>query len=181
MTDAGLCQCGCGRDAPISTYTNARLGYRRGQPVRFIVGHNQCASNNSRWNGGLTKTKGYIVERSPGHPRSGVRGYVPQHVLVAERALGRYLPLKAEVHHVNAIRHDNRGCNLVVCEDHGFHMLLHQRARAFSATGNPKARKCVYCSRWSLDLRVRGRKAYHLPCAAAYMRAYTARKEGMEP
>ena len=35
----GLCQCGCGRPAPIAKMTNTRLGHIKGQPVRFIRGH----------------------------------------------------------------------------------------------------------------------------------------------
>jgi len=38
-----LCDCGCGLPAPIATYTNARRGYVKGQPVRFINGH--CKGN----------------------------------------------------------------------------------------------------------------------------------------
>ncbi|MFB3917249.1 MAG: hypothetical protein ACE14M_11005 [Terriglobales bacterium] len=34
-----LCECGCGRPAPIAAYTNKRLGYVRGGPKRFIWGH----------------------------------------------------------------------------------------------------------------------------------------------
>jgi hypothetical protein len=35
----GLCQCGCGGMAPISPQTNTRLGYVKGGPMRFILGH----------------------------------------------------------------------------------------------------------------------------------------------
>lgn len=35
-----LCECGCGGVAPISPYTNRRLGYVKGEPRRFISGHN---------------------------------------------------------------------------------------------------------------------------------------------
>lgn len=36
---SGLCQCGCGEKAPIAVQTDSRLGYTKGEPVRFIVGH----------------------------------------------------------------------------------------------------------------------------------------------
>lgn len=36
---AKLCECGCGRPAPIATHTNAKLGYAKGHPTRFIRGH----------------------------------------------------------------------------------------------------------------------------------------------
>jgi len=34
-----LCQCGCGLPAPLAKYSVARRGWVKGQPVRFIVGH----------------------------------------------------------------------------------------------------------------------------------------------
>ncbi len=38
-----LCECGCGLPAPIAQLTNKRLGYIKGQPVRFILGHQSKA------------------------------------------------------------------------------------------------------------------------------------------
>jgi hypothetical protein len=35
-----LCECGCGQPAPIAHYTNKPMGYFKGQPIRFIHGHN---------------------------------------------------------------------------------------------------------------------------------------------
>lgn len=35
----GFCQCGCGGLAPISPQSNTRLGYVKGGPMRFILGH----------------------------------------------------------------------------------------------------------------------------------------------
>jgi hypothetical protein len=34
------CECGCGLPAPIATRTDSRRGHIKGQPVRFISGHN---------------------------------------------------------------------------------------------------------------------------------------------
>lgn len=36
-----LCECGCGRVAPIAAKTDARDGAIKGQPLRFISGHNR--------------------------------------------------------------------------------------------------------------------------------------------
>jgi len=38
-TGEGLCECGCGRPAPIAKMTNTKKGHVKGQPVRFIRGH----------------------------------------------------------------------------------------------------------------------------------------------
>lgn len=35
-----LCECGCGQPAPIATVTNRKYGWIKGQPLRFIHGHN---------------------------------------------------------------------------------------------------------------------------------------------
>src|SRR4051812_44360766 len=35
-----LCECGCGRAAPVAARTDVRKGHVKGQPVRFIQGHN---------------------------------------------------------------------------------------------------------------------------------------------
>lgn len=35
----GLCACGCGGKAPIAKQSTTRLGYVRGEPMRFINGH----------------------------------------------------------------------------------------------------------------------------------------------
>lgn len=37
---SGLCQCGCGQPAPLARQNHTKMGYVKGQPVRFIAGHN---------------------------------------------------------------------------------------------------------------------------------------------
>lgn len=37
---SGLCECGCGLPAPLAPANRAPLGHVKGQPQRFIVGHN---------------------------------------------------------------------------------------------------------------------------------------------
>lgn len=70
------------------------------------------------------------------------------HVWAVERVLGKSLPEKAVVHHVDGNPQNNRLSNLVVCPDESYHQLLHQRQRAFDACGNPNYRRCRFCKKW---------------------------------
>ena len=38
-----VCECGCGEPAPIATKTDRRKGSVKGQPKRFVSGHNRRA------------------------------------------------------------------------------------------------------------------------------------------
>jgi len=75
-------------------------------------------------------------------------GYAYEHVVVAEKALGKPLPLKAKVHHLDEDRANNAGNNLVICEDQAYHAMLHLRMKSLRATGNPNLRQCYCCKEW---------------------------------
>jgi hypothetical protein len=115
-----LCECGCGSVTKVAKKTRTVQGIKKGQHNRFIYGH---------------------------FKRAGVGPYVSMHIgngaverehrQIAERALGRPLPAKSEIHHVDGDGRNNRPGNLVICEDTSYHQLLHKRARIRSAGGNP--------------------------------------------
>jgi hypothetical protein len=76
------------------------------------------------------------------------------------------------VHHINEVKDENRNDNLVICQDRAYHSLLHQRLRAYKATGNPSALKCNICKEWGSDVTaMRGHNPVHLHCRRAYMNA----------
>jgi hypothetical protein len=122
-----LCECGCGQRTRLAKQTWEPHGHVLGQPYRFVRGHSH-----------RTHLKSY--KRSK---KTGI-----EHRNVVERALGHALRLSAPVHHINSDKRDNRPCNLVACDSHGYHSLLHQRQRALDGCGNPNARKCSFCFKW---------------------------------
>lgn len=112
---------------------------------------------------------------NPLHLRANHNGYVREHILIAERALGYALPQRAQIHHANEQRSDNRHENLVICENDAYHKLLHQRLRSYCATGTVDAVKCRYCNKWvSRDepgmtfVHRALAESYHRACAAQY-------------
>lgn len=60
------------------------------------------------------KESGYLLVRNPNHPRANNHGYVPQHTLIYEQYLGRYLNNDELIHHINGNKSDNRIENLVL-------------------------------------------------------------------
>lgn len=148
----GFCQCGCGGQTRIARRTYNKIGHTKGQPQRYIKGH--CPPEPRRmgehyaWKGGKFHCGEYIMVKSPGHPNAYKRDYMLEHIIVAEKALGKFLPPSAEVHHVNEMKGDNRNNNLVICQDGAYHKALHSRMRALKACGNPNWKKCNICKQW---------------------------------
>lgn len=130
----------------------------------------KSGTSNPNWRGGRIHNGQYPKVRQPGHPRA-VNGYVFEHVLVAERAVGKPLPAGAQVHHVGD-RNDPR--RIVVCQDQAYHALLHRRTRALEACGNANAIKCDICGQWddpdALYLRPGGTRGFHRACNARKIR-----------
>lgn len=125
-------------------------------------------------------TARYKFSVSKHHPRANKRGQVLTHILVAERALGKLLPRTAEVHHVNSNRFDNHNANLVICENHKYHSLLHARARVLRAGGNPNVHRiCGRCKQLHDRAVLHGNNRNTFicrPCHAVRMRQYHANK-----
>lgn len=162
----GFCKCGCGQKTKISKYTIPSRGIKKGEPNNFLMGH-------SRREKGQTIDNGYIKVFFPG------RGYVWRSHIVAEKALGKRLPDGTIVHHINGDKQDDTPGNLVVCQDQGYHVLLHTRGRALKESGDPNKRKCSICHKYDLPqnmVRQKSRGHAHSRCRAEYERKRMNRK-----
>jgi hypothetical protein len=178
----GLCQCGCGEKTLISRCSCTEKKWIKGVPRRFLHGHNigQGGAGNSQWKGGKHISKGYHQIYCPDHQRKKAFPYVPEHVLIAERVLGKYLPPRAVIHHVDENGLNNANNNLVICENDPYHIFLHQRIRAYGACGHANWRKCRICHQYDdpVNLSVptkKGVPAYHKKCASKYQRERKAK------
>lgn len=70
-----------------------------------------------------------------------------EHRRVAEMALGKHLPEKAVVHHVDYNKLNNSPNNLVICSA-SYHKIIHQRTDAYNATGDANKIKCTICGEY---------------------------------
>ena len=122
-------------------------------------------------------TQGYeVLKRTT---RAG--NIISYHVLLAEKALGEPLPKGAIIHHVNGVKNDNRGENLVVCPDIAYHELIHLRVNAKRACGKSGWRKCKYCKEYdapgNLHFQRTGKGVYHRRCSTGYESSRYARSK----
>jgi len=137
------------------------------------------------WNGGISYKGTKIMVLDKEHLRAGKCSYVYRSHLVVEKVLGSHLPIKAEIHHFDNDPSNDEKTNLIVCEGRAYHMLLHQRERAYKATGNANWRKCIRCKKYDDTQNIKKRKYdgmfYHQKCETKYNRKiYLRNKNGTD-
>ena len=148
---------------------------RRCGMFRNMMKTNQYRENNDNWKGGRRKSgAGYWTILKPDHLRAN-NSYVFEHIIITEKALGKPLPPKVQVHHHGA-KDDNT--QIVICQNQAYHTLLHVRMRALKTCGHASWRKCKYCKQYDRPekLTFSGTHCYHSKCHNKYTREKYALK-----
>ena len=154
-----LCACGCGQEITSVNYKGALRTY--------INHHNPRGAKVKSGRSKYTTSFGftYHIIFDPEHPLANKNGYLYEHKLLAEKALGKPLPDKAVVHHYTAEQ-------LIICQDQAYHLLLHQRQRAYEACGHANWFKCVYCKKYDApeNLYLYANQGRHKKCTSEYLK-----------
>lgn len=152
------CVCGCGNIRP--KFDN------KGRERKYINNHDKNGKKHSKesllkmsqtlkgklsrekhpmWKGQKILSSGYILINigKINHPHATKDGYVPEHRLVMEKHIGRYLKPEEQVHHKNKITNDNRIENLELMASNSDHMKIHRQEFTKNIT---LKRKCVLCN-----------------------------------
>jgi len=132
----GYCQCGCGEKTAVATKNHTKRGYVKGEPVTFVKGHffrGKTGKDTARWNGGRKVKKreytSYVKIYMPEHSRADGKGYVSEHILIAEKALGFSIGKKAVIHHRDSNGLNNELSNLMVFKNQSEHMKFHRHIK----------------------------------------------------
>jgi hypothetical protein len=100
----------------------------------------------------------------PQHEKADLYGYVYEHILAAEKVLGKSPPKGVIVHHVDEDPSNNQNNNLVICQDQNYHLLLHSRRDALLACGNPDWRRCTICKEYGDPTKLVKANGEGVPC-----------------
>jgi len=140
MVELSCSGCGSMFQRPSS---QVRAGAQRQFCTMACMFHNRSGEKHPRWAGRASPAvRGRYRQITP---PSGGQKY--EHVCIAERALGKSLPPKAVVHHVNGDSTDNHSTNLVICQDQAYHNLLHARLFKIRNYGSLHCKRCCVCSK----------------------------------
>lgn len=109
--------------------------------------------------GRIKNASGHIRCYTPNHPRAWDDRCMYEHIIIAERKIGRFLVEGEVVHHVNMDPGDNNPDNLLVC-DYREHARLHDRGRKGVSV-------CLECNKTTHCIMTKGK----LLCFNCYIKA----------
>lgn len=101
------------------------------RPRGGAIKESQIGNANGNWRGVIVRRMDGSYTRiwKPSHPRADSLGYVLEHILNAEKKLGRAIASTEVVHHINGRKNDNRPENLIICKNQTEHLKIHQEAK----------------------------------------------------
>jgi len=139
------CECDCGNIKSYVIYKLLNGTSKSCGCLKMDIHASRVREKHPNWRGGKhINGAGYVMIYSPEYHRMH-HNYAKEHIVMAEKVLGKHLPVGAEIHHYQEKIDNNK---LVICQDHAYHMFLHVRTRAFIASGDVNYRKCKYCKEY---------------------------------
>lgn len=133
-------------------------GFRSSKETEFKKG--VVGEKHNRWKGGRYFDGRYFRVKCLDHPKAtkGNKGYIYEHILVAEKKIGRYLKEGECVHHINRNKKDNSQENIMVFSSNSEHILHHGKTNKWSR----KYDNCIECKTTKLKHEAYGlcRKCY---------------------
>jgi hypothetical protein len=172
----GDCACGCGAKTFIPKVNYSSRKQIKGQPRKFISGHNGRGKKyfTSKGKRRIVRPDGYIHIRVIGHHRANSLGYISEHIVVMENAIGRFIKFPEVVHHIDENKSNNYVGNLMLFATREMHINYHKRLKAFQACGHYDWRQCALCHKWDdpKNLWIGKRNAIHRECGNEQMRQW---------
>jgi len=118
----------CSPECQKKLISQINKGHTRNRGRKCIAGSiAKLGEKNPNWGGGRAEDKYYFKRVCKGHKHAEENGYVLEHILIAEKMLGRDIKNDEAVHHLdgNGKNNDIKNIHIMDKQDHvRFHKLL---------------------------------------------------------
>lgn len=103
------------------------MGYLEGITMVIRDKNGRFAKGNTtNWKGGIRLRRGYVYIYSPDHPYKDNNNCYPEHRLIMEKHIGRYLNREEIVHHIDGNKANNTIDNLMLLPNKAAHKRYHK-------------------------------------------------------